>query len=90
LTLLEAMAQGRPVVGTAVGGILEFVHEGETGLLHRHEDDAHLAGQIRSLLRDRALAARIGEAGLRLVTTEFNEATFSERIAALYQAVLRR
>jgi hypothetical protein len=50
LAVLEAMAEGRPVVATAVGGIPEFVRDGETGLLHRHADDADLAAQINLCL----------------------------------------
>jgi glycosyltransferase involved in cell wall biosynthesis len=90
LTVLEAMAEGRPVVATAVGGIPEFVRDEETGLLHRHEDDKHLASQIESLLRDRTRAERLGESGRRLVRTDFSIAHFSQRITDLYCSLLGR
>jgi glycosyltransferase involved in cell wall biosynthesis len=90
LAVLEAMAEARPVVATAVGGIPEFVRDGETGLLHRHSDAEHLASQIQSVLRDATLAARLGKAGRHLVETEFSPAHFSHRIADLYAALLAR
>ena len=61
------MAQERPVVGTRVGGIPEFVHHDATGLLHAHEDEADLAAQVVSLLDDPEKAARLARAGRELV-----------------------
>ncbi len=89
LVLLEAMAHGRPVVATSVGGILEFVRHQETGLLHRHGDAEHLASQIRVLLRDEEYAHRLGEAGRHLVRTDFGMNRFSQRISGLYHVLLR-
>lgn len=63
LALLEAMAQGRPVVATRVGGIPEFVIHGATGLLHEHQDDEDLAAKVMSLLDDSERAAHLGSAG---------------------------
>ncbi|HMZ21228.1 MAG TPA: glycosyltransferase, partial [Blastocatellia bacterium] len=63
LAVLEAMAQGVPVVATAVGGLPEFVIENETGLLHEHRNDEELAAKILMLLGNRELAARLGAAG---------------------------
>lgn len=88
LTLLEAMAQGRPVVATAVGGIPEVISDGETGLLHGHEDAGHLASQVLSLLRSERRAVELGESGKRLVKTRFSMERFATSIADLYRAVL--
>ena len=88
LVLLEAMAHGRPVVATAVGGILEFVRHDETGLLHRHEDDGDLALQIVALLRDEGRAMRLGEAGRQLVKTDFTTERFAGLMGAVYRSLL--
>jgi len=60
--LIEAMAAGRAVVATAVGGTPELIEDGETGLLVPPGDPDCLASAIVRLLRDRALAARLGAA----------------------------
>jgi glycosyltransferase involved in cell wall biosynthesis len=57
--LLEAMAQGRPVVSTRVGGVPELVRDGEDGFL-TSGDPAEIAARIRSLLLDPALRDRMG------------------------------
>ena len=89
LALLEAMAQGRPVVATRVGGIPEFVAHGTTGLLHEHEDDADLAAQVDALLGDPGTAARIGAAGLELVRRRFTMQGFAKQMGDLYRALAR-
>jgi len=88
MAVLEAMAQGVPVVATAVGGLPEFVIEGETGLLHEHRDDAGLAGQILRLLHDPRLAARLGAAGRLLIATKFSRQRTLDDMTALYHRML--
>jgi len=60
--LLEAMAVGRPVVSTWVGGVPDVVENGRNGLLVSPGDDAALAGALERLRNDPGLAARLGAA----------------------------
>ena len=60
--LLEAMAAGLPVVASAVGGILEVIDEGRTGLLVPAGDPRALADAVSRLMSDGALATRLGAA----------------------------
>ena len=60
---LEAMALGRPVVASRVGGLAESVQHEYTGLLVPPEDSEALAGALERLLGDPALARRLGAAG---------------------------
>ncbi len=58
-TVIEAFAVGAPVVASAVGGILEIVEDGETGLLAPYGDIATLATQLGRLLEDASLRDRL-------------------------------
>jgi glycosyltransferase involved in cell wall biosynthesis len=70
--VLEAMAMARPVVGSALSGIPEVVHPGETGWLVPPGDPAALAEAMDRVGRDRARATRLGAAGRALVKREFD------------------
>ena len=63
--LLEAMAAGRAVVATRVGGTPELIVDRKTGLLVERSDPAGLAGAIATLLRDPTLRAELGAAARR-------------------------
>jgi len=65
LVVLEAMAAGRPIVATEVGGIPEILTHGETGLLVPPSDEAALAAAIDGLLADGDRAATLAQAALR-------------------------
>lgn len=69
--LLEAMAAGRPCVGTNVEGVAELVIEGETGLVVESGDHQPLSDAIARLLDDPALAARLAAAGQDHVRAHF-------------------
>ncbi|MEW6554104.1 MAG: glycosyltransferase family 4 protein [Actinomycetota bacterium] len=72
LVIIEAMAQGLPVVATRGGGVGEVVDDGETGLLVPPRDAAAMAEAIRGLLADPARAAKMGKAGKRAVAERFD------------------
>ena len=66
-SILEYMAARLPVVATDCGGNGELVKEGETGYLVKSGDAADLANAIAKLMKDREMAARLGENGRRWV-----------------------
>jgi trehalose synthase len=72
LTVAEAMWKGRPVVGSAVGGIIDQIVSGETGWLVEDPTDLDEYGQaVGRLLADRAGADRLGANGQERVRNEF-------------------
>ena len=86
--MLEAMALGRPVIATGVGGVYSVVHDNETGLVVPPSDSTRLAERILELLRDPLRARAMGEAGRALVLKEFGMAKMVSRTAALYRQIL--
>jgi trehalose synthase len=72
LTVAEAMWKGRPVVGSAVGGIVDQVTDGEHGLLVEDPTDlVAFGGAVEQLLRRPEEAERLGRNGRRRATEEF-------------------
>jgi glycosyltransferase involved in cell wall biosynthesis len=90
LVLLEAMARGRAVVATSVGGTPEAVTDGETGLLVPPRDPEALAQAIRRLLADPDLRGRLGDAGRRRVAERFSADAMCRRVLELYDEVVAR
>ncbi len=89
VTILEALALGRPVAATAVGGVPSVVIDGETGLLVPPGDPRALATAIERLLADTEWAARLGKAGRALVEGEFGLKTMVDAYEQVYRRLLR-
>jgi glycosyltransferase involved in cell wall biosynthesis len=73
--VLEAMAAGRPVIGSRIGGIVDLVRDGETGLLVEHGSPAALAGAIAELVAAPSRLEQMGAAA--------REASFAYRASAV-------
>ena len=87
--VLEAMRFRKPVVATAAPGTTEVVVDGETGLLVPIGKPTLLARAIRDVVRDSALARRLGEAGRGRVEAQFRADTMVAQFAQLYESLAR-
>jgi D-inositol-3-phosphate glycosyltransferase len=87
LTPLEAMACGRPVIGSAVGGISFTIKDGVTGYLVPPRDPDALAERLASMLKRPEVRRRMGKAACLRIAREFTWPTVVERTAALYERV---
>src|SRR6266516_3260782 len=85
---MEAMAMGRPIVASHIGGLPDLVVDGETGLLITPGDWCTLREAIQRLLDNPVLRERMGAMAKRKVV-EFQAATVVPRIEQAYQKVLR-
>jgi glycosyltransferase involved in cell wall biosynthesis len=88
MAILEAMALGRPVVATDVGGVSEAVESGETGLLVPTNDEAALAAALLRLVADPGLRRRLGEKGRQRYRECFGIDRMVEEYAQVFEAVL--
>ena len=87
---LEAMALGKPVVATRVGGVPEVIEDGQSGLLVPSEDEPALAAAMVKALRDKPLSERLGMAGKLRVREHFSAAAFGDAVLSLYEEVAGR
>jgi len=82
---IESLLMARPTVATRVGGMVDSVIDGRTGILVRPEDPEDLARGILDLLRDRDRAAALGRAGRKLMLSHFTLSTTVPALAAIYR-----
>jgi len=83
MSIIEAMAAGKPVVATNIGGIPEVVKDRETGLLVEPKSSSSLASAITRLLRDKEYATSLGETGKKHAE-KFSSSIMAEKIEEIY------
>jgi glycosyltransferase involved in cell wall biosynthesis len=87
---LEAMAHGRPVVATSVGGLRDLVVDGETGIVVPPRDPAALHAALTRLLGDRDLRRRLGSAGRERARSGFSWDAVTDATLAAYSEAAGR
>ena len=83
--VLEAMAAGKPVIGSRVGGVPYYIRDGETGLIFESENVDELAEKLRLLLNSPELRARLGQNGQRIARAQYNEAEWGRKVKELIE-----
>jgi glycosyltransferase involved in cell wall biosynthesis len=83
-TNAEAMAHGKPVVATAVGGIPEIIEDGVSGFLVQPRHPADAADRILRLLRDTGLRQRMGASARQRVAEKFDLRANVAELVRLY------
>lgn len=87
LVIAEAMAAGRPVVASRIGGIPEMVREGETGLLVTPGNPERLAHTIQKLMEHPDLRARMGARARAIAQTEYDPEHHLLKIIRVYHEI---
>lgn len=88
MVIPEASALGTPIVGTRHGGIPEAVNEGVTGILVSEASSEDLADALASLLVDKPMARRMGEAGKKWVSEGFDINRQTEKLEKIYDSCI--
>lgn len=88
LAILEAMACGKPVIATNVGGIPEIVKNGVNGILVSPRDPEALYRAMGKLLNNREMREEMGRNGKKMCSESFNFKTMLEKIENLYDFLL--
>jgi glycosyltransferase involved in cell wall biosynthesis len=86
MTVLEAYALGKPVLGARIGGIPELIHEQETGLGFTSGDVASLAATLRDISdRTDVSIADMGRRARQLVEKEYTAEMYLQRVVSIYR-----
>lgn len=89
VTVIEALAAGRPVVATDVGGVRDVVRHGHSGFLVRPGDVGAIADRLQLLAENGARRRELGEAGRAFVVSRYSVPRLVEDIDRLYRTLLQ-
>jgi glycosyltransferase involved in cell wall biosynthesis len=85
MVVLEALARGVPVVGSALGGLPELIEPGSTGALVPANDPVALSAALAPFIADPAYGMSMRDRARQHVVTEFSPERHLERIDAAYR-----
>ncbi len=83
--ILEAMMVGRPVIASAVGGSVELVEPGETGLLFKSDNEQELADRMQTLISDVPLRLRLGDSARRRALSRYTVSAMAATMERHYR-----
>ncbi len=88
MSLLEAMAAGKPVLASAVGGITEVIENGDSGVLVPPADPSSLAESVKELYRSSERMSGMAHRGKSVVETKYSSGGMAEKYLAVYSQLL--
>jgi glycosyltransferase involved in cell wall biosynthesis len=87
-SFLEAMAAGVPIIGTPVGGIPDFLINGETGLFCKVKNPASIAQKITQILDDEILRQKIIVNGKKVVQEKYDWTNIAEKMRNIFNKLI--
>ena len=88
VVLLEALSYGKPVIASSVGGIVDIVKNGKTGILVKEKEPKEIARAVLKLLSDKNLYLKIAENGYNFVKENFSIEKIAEQTYETYKNLL--
>lgn len=89
LPILEAMAVGKPVIATEVGGIPEIVKHKENGMLVEPNNVNELVNAIMYMLNNKEEAKNMGEEGAKIISEKFRSEIVIDKLERIYEGVIQ-
>ncbi len=89
IVLLEAMAMGKPIIATTVGGIPEIVEDQTTGILVPPKDSSAIAQKIIYLLENPSVREKLGQAGRARVLERFSVQRMASQLQDIYGELMK-
>jgi len=90
LVVMEAMAAGKPVIASRIGGLPEMVEEGITGFLFEPRNHSDLSDKMKALSTDKNLRIMMGKNGREKAVVVFDPEKHFENIMRIYSNALNR
>lgn len=88
IVAFEALAAGKPLVASKVGGLPEIVRDGENGLLVPPRDPSEIARAVDLILSDRKLAAKMARNALRTIEKDYSWENIARKTMNVYRSCL--
>lgn len=89
-SVCEAQLLGTPVIATYVGGMMDLIDDGNTGLLYRFEEYAMLAEKVCKLFADDSISVRISEAERKVALKRHNMESISSSLDNIYKSIIKK
>jgi glycosyltransferase involved in cell wall biosynthesis len=89
MVIAQAMAAGKPVIATPVGGVAEMVRDGETGLLFKVNDIKGLADALLQLLKNPSLRTHMGKLGHKFAVEHYRADNVAKHTHNAYCGIVK-
>lgn len=89
MSVIEAMAYGKPVIGSNLGGIPELIEDGSTGIIYKAGDDKELAEKINYMLSDAERCKNMGRAGRERAEKMYDKYVHYEKVEEVYKSLIK-
>ncbi len=88
--ILEAYAQGKPAIGSNIGGIPELIEEGETGYLFNMGDVVDLADKVRWIYENKSTTYKMGRKAKEVLTQKYSQDEHYEHLVNIYSTIRKK
>jgi glycosyltransferase involved in cell wall biosynthesis len=89
MSVLEAMAYGKAVIGSNIGGIPEQIEDGTSGFLFQQGNAHDLGEKMARLIQDKGLRRDMGKAGRKIIEQKYSLSEHCNKMVGIYKGLIR-